>query len=226
MTGRGVRAKPSVPYWSDAAALGDGGIVPRLLTSTLGGGLSAWAHAVRGDSETWLCRLLLGTRKVAVAVAPGKAEDGKAISALSDATKLEVTTPTGSRHLSPQVAAALLSKVRTELTSRQAQIVDLLKRQCPGFAEMRKLVLGFRRQAGHPASLDGAGTKDRYPFAGSLCADFETGPSGSGIGSEHAVEQRAGGRTHKPAQNAKAANVWTCRYRIAPRSPTTRARIQ
>jgi hypothetical protein len=53
------------------------------------------------------------------------------------------------------VAAALLSKVRTELTSRQAQIVDLLKRQCPGFAEMRKLVLGFRTilRAGKPATL-------------------------------------------------------------------------
>jgi transposase len=61
----------------------------------------------------------------------------------------------GSRQLSPQVAAALLSKVRAELTSRQAQIVDLLKRQCPGFAEMRKLVLGFRTilRAGKPATL-------------------------------------------------------------------------
>jgi hypothetical protein len=41
------------------------------------------------------------------------------------------------------------------LTSRQAQIVDLLKRQCPGFAEMRKLVLGFRTilRAGKPATL-------------------------------------------------------------------------
>jgi hypothetical protein len=43
-----------------------------------------------------------------------KAEAGKAIFALSDATQLEVTTPTGSRQLSPQVAAALLSKVSTE----------------------------------------------------------------------------------------------------------------
>jgi transposase len=122
-------------------------------------------------------------------------------------------------------------KVRTELTSRQAQIVDLLKRQCPGFAEMRKLASPWFShypacgQAGHPASLDGAGTKDRYPFAGSFCANFETGPSGSGIGSEHAVEQRAGGRTHNPTQNAEATNVWACQYRIAPRSPTTRARI-
>jgi hypothetical protein len=54
-----------------------------------------------------------------------------------------------------------------QLTSRQAQIVDLLKQLCPGFAEMRKLVLGFLvfalwcvRASRHPASLDGAGTKE------------------------------------------------------------------
>ena len=51
---------------------------------------------------------------------------------------------TASRQLSPQVAAALLVKMPAELTSRQAQIVDTLKRQCPGFAVMRKLVFGFR----------------------------------------------------------------------------------
>ena len=84
-----------------------------------------------------------------------KAETERAISALPEATQLEVTTPTGSRQLSPQVAAALLSKVRTELTSHQAQIVDTLQQQCPGFAEMRKLVLGFRTilRAGKPATL-------------------------------------------------------------------------
>jgi transposase len=37
-----------------------------------------------------------------------------------------------------------LSKVRAELTSQQARIVDTLKRQCPGFAVMRKLVFSFR----------------------------------------------------------------------------------
>jgi transposase len=51
---------------------------------------------------------------------------------------------TGSRQLSPQVAATLLAKLPAELTSRQAQIVDTLKRKCPGFAVMRKLVFGFR----------------------------------------------------------------------------------
>jgi len=49
-----------------------------------------------------------------------------------------------SAQVSVQVAVALLSKIRAELTSKQAQIVDTLKRQCPGFAVMRKLVLGFR----------------------------------------------------------------------------------
>lgn len=33
---------------------------------------------------------------------------------------------------------------RAELTSQQAQIVNTLKRQCPGFAVMRKLVFSFR----------------------------------------------------------------------------------
>ena len=87
------------------------------------------------------------------------------------------------RQLSPQVAAALLAKLPAELTSRRAQIVDTLKRKCPGFAVMRKLVFGFRdsarRQGDHPAPLDGAGAQHRYPFTGVLCADFETGPKRS-----------------------------------------------
>jgi hypothetical protein len=63
-----------------------------------------------------------------------------------------------SRQLSP----ALLSKVPADLTSQQAQIVDTLKRQCPGFAVMRKLVFSFRAilrggRVTHPASLDGRG---------------------------------------------------------------------
>ena len=73
-----------------------------------------------------------------------KAETRRAVSAFLDAPQLEATTLTGSRQLSPQVAAALLAKLPAELTSRQAQIVDTLKRKCPGFAVMRKLVFGFR----------------------------------------------------------------------------------
>ena len=49
-----------------------------------------------------------------------KAETRRAISAFPDVSELEVTTSTGSRQLSPQVAVALLSKIRAELTSKQA----------------------------------------------------------------------------------------------------------
>lgn len=48
------------------------------------------------------------------------------------------------RHVSPQVAAALLSKPGPRLDSRQSEMVDNLKRNCPGFATMRHLVLSFR----------------------------------------------------------------------------------
>src|SRR5208283_5332218 len=61
----------------DAAAPGNARIVPRLFTSALGGGLSAWAYVIRGDSEARLRWLLLGTRKIPFAVAPAKSRDPK-----------------------------------------------------------------------------------------------------------------------------------------------------
>jgi hypothetical protein len=48
------------------------------------------------------------------------------------------------RHVSPQVAAALLSQPRPLLSAHQAETVDALKEQCPGFTTMRRLVLSFR----------------------------------------------------------------------------------
>ena len=95
---------------------------------------------------------------------------------------------------------ALLGKIRAELTSKQAQIVDTLKRQCPGFAVMRKLVFSFRAilRGGKVTTLhrlDGGGAQDRYPFTGALCPNFETGPERSGSGGERTMEQRAGRET-------------------------------
>jgi hypothetical protein len=55
-----------------------------------------------------------------------------------------VFTDLTQRQISPQIAAALLSKPRPELTGRQAEIVDALKAGCPGYTRMRKLMLGFR----------------------------------------------------------------------------------
>jgi hypothetical protein len=48
------------------------------------------------------------------------------------------------RQISPQVAAALLSKPRALLSVQQGEIVKQLKANCPGFAVMRTLVLSFR----------------------------------------------------------------------------------
>jgi hypothetical protein len=81
--------------------------------------------------------------------------------------------------------------------TQQAQIVDTLKRQCPGFAVMRKLVLSFRAilRGGKVTTLHRwmeEARKDRHPFTGALCPNFETGPKRSGSGGERTMEQRAG----------------------------------
>ena len=66
-----------------------------------------------------------------------------------------ITAP--GRRVSPQVAAALLGKIGSELTFKQREIVDRFKQYCPGYAVMRKLVLGFRTilRVGKLATLHG-----------------------------------------------------------------------
>jgi transposase len=63
--------------------------------------------------------------------------------------------PTVSGHISPLVAAALLSKPRPLLTGWQAAKVEALKKVCPDLARMRSLVISFRGilQAGKVATL-------------------------------------------------------------------------
>jgi transposase len=56
----------------------------------------------------------------------------------------EANYPGAVRHVSPRVAAALLSKPKPQLNSKQSEMVEILKRRCPGFATMRHLVLSFR----------------------------------------------------------------------------------
>jgi transposase len=60
-----------------------------------------------------------------------------------------IVTPTplescSHRQISPQVASALLCKLRTQMSETQRQTVDALKSNCPGFTTMRSLVMGFR----------------------------------------------------------------------------------
>ena len=54
------------------------------------------------------------------------------------------TTSSSTRQVSPQVAAALLGKPRSEMTVEQGASVDALKNSCPGYTAMRGLVMGFR----------------------------------------------------------------------------------
>ena len=67
----------------------------------------------------------------------------------------EVVSQPTPRQISPQVAAALLNKPRPELTTREEEIVDVLKEQCPGFEVIRKLTFGFRAilSRGSPANF-------------------------------------------------------------------------
>ena len=102
-------------------------------------------------SYSHLAKLLSPWRqpKAANAAPPLQAKPAATLSAL----------PVG-RQISPQVAAALMSKNPTELSGPQAEIVAALKKQCPdlrGDAES-----GFelwdgsaKRKGGDAASLDG-----------------------------------------------------------------------
>ena len=56
----------------------------------------------------------------------------------------EAIHPGAQRHISPRAAVALISKPKPELNRKQSEMVEILKRRCPGFATMRHLVLSFR----------------------------------------------------------------------------------
>ena len=86
-----------------------------------------------------------GHSQLAKLLSPWRQPPAESTPPLAEATAHEEVTPAAvGRRVSPQVAAALLSKSPTELSREQAKIVDTLKQQCPGFAVRRQLVLGFR----------------------------------------------------------------------------------
>jgi transposase len=66
-----------------------------------------------------------------------------AVAAAWQATEQTRSAVSVMRHVSPQEAAALLSKPKPMLSERQSRIVEFLKRT-PDFATMRHLVLSFR----------------------------------------------------------------------------------
>jgi transposase len=74
-------------------------------------------------------------------LAPWRAERGAAGRASRPGAPIH---PGAVRHISPRAAVALMSKPKPKLTGKQREMVEILKRRCPGFATMRHLVLSFR----------------------------------------------------------------------------------
>jgi transposase len=104
------------------------------------------------------------------------------------------------RHVSPQEAAALLSKPRTMLNERQTKIVEVLKRT-RDFAMMRHLVLSFRSilRRGKVASLKR--WLERAKAAGITAMNRFVSPTEEGL---------AGGRTC----SSKRLEQWSNRGHI------------
>jgi len=48
------------------------------------------------------------------------------------------------RHITPHAAVALMSKPKPGLSGKQREMVEILKRRCPGFGTMRHVMLSFR----------------------------------------------------------------------------------
>ena len=109
---------------------------------------------------------------------------------------------------------------RPLLSERQAETVDALKAQCPGFTTMRRLVLSFGTilRVGKVATLH-AGWRAPHAtnihplqrFVRTLRQDLGAVEGGG----HRAVEQRAGRRPHQPIENAAAPDVRARRRRLA-----------
>ena len=116
------------------------------------------------------------------------------------------------RSIAPQVAAALLSKIPSELTDHQAEIVSTLKKQCPGFAAMRKLVLSFRSilRRGKVGTLKRCikeGGKCRDHCDHQICQALKERSGGRGECGGVWLEQRSCRRTYQPLESCEEANV-------------------
>ena len=145
--------------------------------------------------------------------------ESKAVGLLpSPEPQAEATIQSAERQISPQVAAALLSKPRPELSARQAEIVDILKEQCPGFAVMRKLSFGFR------SILCRGKVTTLHRCAGTLCPNRKAGPQRGGGSGDGELEQWAGGRSDQSPEGAEAADVWTSRGGVTSRPSATAGR--
>jgi hypothetical protein len=135
---------------------------------------------------------------------------------LPPAPQVEIASEPPTRQISPQVAATVLSKPRPDSTARQAEILDVLKEQCPGFAVMRKLWFGFRSilSRGKVTNLHRWLEEARRTGIHSLerfVRTVKAGPQRGGIRGDGEVEQRAGGKADQSPEGAETADVWSSR---------------
>jgi transposase len=77
-------------------------------------------------------------------LAPWRAAQQAARQASQTPRPVKPVHPGAVRHISPRIAVVLLSKPKPQLNGKQSEMIQILKRRCPGFATMRHLVLSFR----------------------------------------------------------------------------------
>jgi|GEM_PF-3333264 len=127
------------------------------------------------------------------------------------------------------MAEALVTKPRPELTSRQAESVDLLKKDCPGFAVMRTRVLSFRMilQNGKVSTLHRwmeRGSSDGNWLLETIRANAEAGPRAVEAGirekwSSGPVEGQANRLKALKRQMYGRVSVGLLRARLLPLAP-------
>jgi hypothetical protein len=139
---------------------------------------------------------------------------------------VKLVHPGAARHISPRVAAALLSKPKPQLNGRQSETVEILKRRCPGFAAMRHLVLSLswhpvQRESGQPAELGEESGSGRHRLDQHVCAAIKAGHDSSGRGCRAGLEQRPCGGSDQPAEEPQETNVWSSQIRVTKSAHAT-----
>jgi hypothetical protein len=126
----------------DGAATGHGGSLPGRIAAAVGARLPERKETAGGGSQALVCRKLLWVSIIGIRVAGTQAHSRESFRpGACEAGQTSAVIPM--RHVSPQEAAAVLSKPKPMWNERQHKIIAFLKRT-PDFVRMRHLVLSFR----------------------------------------------------------------------------------
>jgi hypothetical protein len=111
------------------------------------------------------------------------------------------------RHISPQMAAALLSKPRVQLSSRQSEILDFLKRSCPNFRDPASPGVEFPRnpvwrEGLQFKALGGESRSYRDWRHSGVCTAIEEGLASGRTCGGTPLEQRSNRRAYQPIEDS------------------------